>query len=455
MPASELCGRFRGFLLAASKGLVALTGSGGCGGWSNWSGNVRCAPERTVLPKNEAELRAAVRLAVRARVVGTGHSFNALACTDHTLIDMRSLNRVLELDEARRRIKVEAGISLRALDEFVASHQLALATEPTIADITAAGAIATASHGTGLALGALAEEVVALEVIDSQGRKHIIEDEDRLRAARVGLGAVGVIYSVSFRLVPAFNLKMYGRVLDESAVFPHLNELLAQNEHVDLFWFLTERKTFLRTYNRTNEPRYLSAPVRDFIEEWIVRTWIAHLGLAVASKIPGITKLLNAVEPAMFPTELNIDRSDRIFHRFPGHQKVVSMEYVIPIEHTLDALAAIKDSLHSTGFYPNMPPYMRFVGGAGDSDLSPLRGRNSCALEVLSYVGFSGWEGFFRDLEPRFLALGGRPHWGKLFYRNPRNLYDAATWKHFEQVRAELDPARKLVNPLVQTLLDP
>jgi L-gulono-1,4-lactone dehydrogenase len=420
--------------------------------WSNWAGNVRCRPQRIVRPTSAAELQAAVRSAKQVRVAGSGHSWSALACADELMIDTRSLTRVLAVDVAARRITVEAGLRLRELDTVVAQHGLALATAPTIDEITAGGAISTASHGTGLAHGAFSEEVVALEVVDAGGNRVTIDDADRLKAARVGLGALGVIYAITFRLVPAFNLAIDERVVPEDDAFDDLELLLADHQHVDLFWFLTEGKVFLRTYDRTNAPRKVTHPTLNWVEEWIIRTWVAHFGLAIASIIPGLTPILNFAEPFLFRAQSDVDRSDRIFHRFPGHQKVYSMEYVIPIDRTRDALAAIRDALDATGFYPNIPPYLRFVGGGGDGDLSPMRGRDSLAIEVLSYVGFSGWEAFFRDLEPRFIALGGRPHWGKLFYTNPRPLYDAATWTHFEKVRAQLDPGRKFENPLIRAI---
>ena len=173
------------------------------------------------------------------------------------------------------------------------------------------------------------------------------------------------------------------------------------------------------------------------------------------SKIPGVTPLLNKAEPPLFRRRVEVDRADHILHRFPGHQRIVSMEYVIPVENTRAALRAITDALAATGFYPNVPPYLRFVGGEGDGVLSPMRGKKSCAIEVLSYPGFAGWESFFRDVEKRFRALGGRPHWGKLFYENPRRLYDASAWETFDRVRRELDPNGKFDNVLVRSLLDP
>ncbi|WP_366524706.1 FAD-binding protein [Nannocystis sp.] len=145
----------------AGERLISST----CGEWSNWAGNLHCAPREIVRPETREELQSAVRRAAGVRVVGAGHSWSALGCTDQILIDTRSLTKVLALDEANQRITVEAGILLADLDEAVAGRGLALATEPSIAEITAAGAISTASHGTGLAHGAFSEEVVALEVL--------------------------------------------------------------------------------------------------------------------------------------------------------------------------------------------------------------------------------------------------------------------------------------------------
>jgi len=434
--------------------LLLLITQSACGGWTNWAGNIKCHPQRLVRPKTEAELRAAIKSAARVRVVGAGHSFNALACTSGVMIDTRALNKVLAIDEKAPSIRVEAGISLRELDEVVAQHGLALATEPTISTITAAGAIATASHGTDLTHGSLSEEVTALEVFNSRGEKLTIDDPDELRAARIGLGALGVIYSVTFRLVPAFNLAIQEQLMEDETAFSNLEQLLVDNQHVDLFWFQTEHKVFLRTYNRTTAARFVPTPVRDWWDEWVVRTGLARIGLALASKSTKVAKLLNHAQPSFFRSELEVDRSDRIFHRFPGHQKVYSMEYVIPIEHTRDALRAITAAHAATGFIPNISPYLRFIGGAGDGDLSPMRGRQNCAIEVLSYVGFKGWEPFFRNLEPRFLALGGRPHWGKLFYANPHALYPAAAWAHVEKLRAKLDPDGKFQNDLTRTLFE-
>src|SRR4051794_18468906 len=114
--------------------------------WSNWAGNVTCRPQRFVQPKNEAELIAAVKSATHVRVAGAGHSWSALACSDDLMIGTKKLNRVLAIDDLKRTVKVESGILLSDLDDAVAQHGLALATEPTIAEITAGGAISTASH---------------------------------------------------------------------------------------------------------------------------------------------------------------------------------------------------------------------------------------------------------------------------------------------------------------------
>jgi L-gulonolactone oxidase len=130
------------------------------------------------------------------------------------------------------------------------------------------------------------------------------------------------------------------------------------------------------------------------------------------------------------------------------------MEYLIPLANVQQAISAIRAALAASGFYPNTPVYLRFAGGGSDADLGPMNGGPVTAIEVLSYVRFTGWEAFFRDLEPRWRALGGRPHWGKLFYANPADLYDPTARAHFRAVRDQFDPHHKFGNALVDSILD-
>ncbi|HEU0024408.1 MAG TPA: FAD-binding protein, partial [Thermoleophilaceae bacterium] len=132
--------------------------------WTNWAREQRCAPERVERPASEEELQRIVRRARAIRAVGSGHSFTDIACTDGVLVDLSRMHRVLAVDGAD--VTVEAGITLRALGEELAGRRLALENQGDIDAQTLAGAIATATHGTGGRFRNLSSQVVGMRIVD-------------------------------------------------------------------------------------------------------------------------------------------------------------------------------------------------------------------------------------------------------------------------------------------------
>src|SRR3954453_15145590 len=176
--------------------------------WVNWSGSQRANPARFVAPRSRAELQRAITEGpAPVRVAGAGHSFSAGAVTEGTLISLDHLHRVLDADAAAGLIRVEAGIRLQALSRELHARGLAM---PNLGDIDAqslAGALATGTHGTGTRFPNLSGQVQCVELILADGSERVISDGDELRAARVSLGALGVIVAVTLRCVPAFRLR--------------------------------------------------------------------------------------------------------------------------------------------------------------------------------------------------------------------------------------------------------
>ena len=181
--------------------------------WVNWSRTQRCEPAVFERPGSRAEVVAAVERAAAAgrtvRVAGAGHSFTGAVLTDDVLLSLDRMDRVLEADAATGLVRVEGGITLHRLSRELHLRGLAL---PNLGDIDAqsvAGAIATATHGTGARLGNLSVQVEGLELVlgDGSTRELTAADGDLLRAARVGLGALGVVVAVTLRCVPAFRLR--------------------------------------------------------------------------------------------------------------------------------------------------------------------------------------------------------------------------------------------------------
>src|SRR3954469_26081645 len=174
--------------------------------WVNWSRTQRCEPAALERPGTRAELSEIVARAASVRVAGSGHSFTGAVLTDGTLLSLERMGRVLDADPASGLVRVEAGIDLHRLSRELHFRGLAL---PNLGDIdvqSLAGAIATGTHGTGARLPNLSAQVEGVELVLADGSEREIAGGDLLRAARVGLGALGVVVAVTLRCVPAFRL---------------------------------------------------------------------------------------------------------------------------------------------------------------------------------------------------------------------------------------------------------
>ena len=181
--------------------------------WRNWAGDQACRPAEVLRPRTRDELAEAVRANAeagrRVSVPGSGHSFTEAAMTAETMIRIEALNDLQEADPSSGLVRVGAGIVLADLNERL--HGLGLALE-NLGDIdrqTIAGAISTATHGTGASLRNISAQVEAIEIVLADGSVRELtpdSEPDLLRAARVGVGALGAISAVTLRCVPAFTL---------------------------------------------------------------------------------------------------------------------------------------------------------------------------------------------------------------------------------------------------------
>ena len=222
--------------------MVATAGS--VNAWSNWAGNQRGTATSVLRPTSNAEIAEAVRAAVaggeRIRPVGSGHSFTPVARTDGHRMELTGLPHEARVDLDRRLVTVPAGTTLRTLNRLLAGHGLAL---PNLGDIdaqTVAGAISTGTHGTGARYGCLSTFVTALTLVTGVGEVlHCSADEnpDVFAAARVSLGALGVLVDVTLSCVDAFVLHAHERPAPLAGVLAELPELVERHDHVEFYWF--------------------------------------------------------------------------------------------------------------------------------------------------------------------------------------------------------------------------
>ena len=425
--------------------------------WRNWAGTHECVPVAIEHPKSAREVAGAVRRAAGAgrtvRVVGSGHSFSACVPTDGTLVRLDRLDRILDADPATGLVKVEAGITLAALNDGLAERGLAL---PNLGDIdaqTLAGALATATHGTGARLRNLSAQVEALELVDGTGERRSLTADDGvlLRAARVGLGSLGIVTAVTLRCVPAFRLRGVDATLPLEEVLDGLDERAGAHDHFEFWTFPHSPLALTRTNDRTDAPVSAPGPARAWLHDVLLDNHALELLSRAGRRFPRAIPRINRLAASAASGRERVDASQRIFAS-PRLVRFDEMEYAIPREHAADAVRGAREILER---HPvNFPVELRFVA-ADDALLSPAHGRDTAYVAVHVFQGMDG-EAPFREVERLMAGWGGRPHWGKRSFLAARELKTRyPRWEDFAAARAELDPAGRFENPWARRVLGP
>jgi L-gulonolactone oxidase len=421
--------------------------------WINWAGDERCAPAVVVRPGSVEELAAAVRDAGArtVRVAGAGHSFGDLVATDGVLLQLDGLADVLAVDRAAGLVRVGAGIRLHALNAVLDALGLAL---PNLGDIdrqSVAGAISTATHGTGARLGNLATQVEELELVLADGSVlRCAPGSDELCAARVSLGALGVIASVTLRVVPAFRLRAEdrGRPLEET--LGRLDEHVAGSDHFEFYVFPHSDRALTRTNTRTDAPAAPRGALRRLLDEEVLPNGVIGAVCRLGRRFPAAIPRLNRRVAAAFTASVHTDVSHRVF---TGRRRVrfTEMEWALPRAACVPVLRAALRAAER--HVVNFPIEVRFTAADEESYLSPSWQRDTAYVAVHAFEGMP-WEPYFREVQAAALDHDGRPHWGK------RHLLDAAAlaprypaWDRFQAVRDRLDPHRRFTNPHVERVL--
>jgi FAD-linked oxidoreductase len=425
--------------------------------WRNWAGDEACEPADVERPASAAAVVAAVARAAAAgrteRVAGSGHSFTPAVLTDGTLLDLSWMTGVVDADHGSGRVRVRAGTTIRALNDQLAVLGLALENLGDIDAQTIAGALATGTHGTGAGLPGLAGQVEALELVTADGQvsRLDVSDPDTLRAARVSLGALGVVTEVTLRCLPAYTLRGVDASEPLEAVLEALDERVDGHRHFELFTFPHSRLALTRTNDVVDEAPRPRPAARAYVDDVLLgnRAFeaLCLLGRAAPRTIPAVNRAAGRLAGA----GVRIDRSDRIFAS-PRLVRFTEMEYALPRAIATEALRAMKAAAER--FDVSFPLELRFTAG-DDALLSPTGGEDTAFVAVHVFRGMA-WEPYFRAVEAIADAHGGRPHWGKRHFQTAATLAPRYPgWHAFRAVRARLDPGGVFANAYVDRVLGP
>jgi L-gulonolactone oxidase len=432
--------------------------TGGMTVWRNWARNQSCAPAALARPTGEDELVAVVRDAVaagrRLKAVGAGHSFTGAACTDGVLVDLRRHRRLLAHDRAAGTVTVEAGITLRALCEELDRLGLALPNMGDIAYQSIAGATATATHGTGVAFGNLSTQLAGMRLVTADATVlecSATENADIFDVARVSLGALGIVSSMTLQCCAAFNLHAVEEPMPVDDVLADFDGFMASTDHVEFYWVPGTRWALTKRNTRSPEPLRPRSRRRRLYEDYWASNAVfglaCRLGRRWPHAIPRLMKLVPSTGRADY-----VDRSDRVFTS-PRLVRFYEMEYAIPAEAVPDALNRVRRLVADLGTPISFPVEVRLVAG-DDIALSTAYGRRTGYIAVHVYRGTSGYERYFRGVEAIMDDYGGRPHWGKLHYQRAETLAPRyPRWDDFAAVRRRLDPHGAFSNPYLDRVL--
>lgn len=425
--------------------------------WSNWAGNQR-GTSTILRPGTTAEVVEAVRVARaaggRIRAVGSGHSFTPVALADDRRMELAALDTGVRVDREGRLVTVPAGMTLRALNDLLARHGLAL---PNLGDIdaqTVAGAISTGTHGTGAGYGCLATFVEALTLVTGTGevlRCSAEENRDVFDAARVGLGAVGVLVEVTLRCVDAFVLRAHERPAPLAEVLDDLPGLYDAHDHAEFYWFPYTDRVQVKTNDRVPADDRPLPRWRGWLDDEFLSNTVFAGACRVGRAVPALAPTISAISARALTERRYTGRSDRVFCT-PRRVRFVEMEYGMPREALGEALGALRRIVAELPFKVLFPVEIRFTA-ADDIWLSHGYGRDSAYVAIHQYVGMP-YEPYFTAFERVAAGLGGRPHWGKLHWRDAASLAPAyPRWADFRAVRDRLDPDRVFTSPHLTRVL--
>jgi FAD-linked oxidoreductase len=428
--------------------------------WSSWSGLIRCAPARTVRPGSVAQIVDVIARArdhgTRVRPRGAGHSSTGLAATDDLVLDLGNWSGIEKVDQATGVATVRAGTRLDRLNAELREYGLAL---PNLGDIdqqTLAGAISTATHGSGLDVPGMSSQVIALELVLADGSvTHCSPDEHprMFHAARAGLGAVGVITRIAMRCVPLFELhsREYPEPIEQ--VLDRYTEYARENRHFEFYWFPYGRKAIVKRHNPllTGQPPRPMSGARRWFEYEVMENFVFGVVCRSARAVPVLTRPLTAACSNLLPNRTRSDVSYRVLTT-PRRVRFVECEYGIPFDTLPSVLTELRRQVTLRRFPVLFPAEIR-VAPADDVWLSPAYQRSTAFISVQQFSG-APHRDYFALFESIVGEVGGRPHFGKVHNLTLDELgrrYPKLA--EFRAVRAELDPAGILRNEHLDELL--
>jgi L-gulonolactone oxidase len=426
--------------------------------WHNWAGLTSATPAEVRTPRDTRDVVAAVERArergTTVKMPGTGHSFTGIAAPEGIMLNPTQLTGIVAVDRESMTATALAGTPLRVLNASLEALGLSLHNMGDIAEQTVAGATSTGTHGTGGLVASLSAQIAGLELVTGTGevlRASETENPDVLAVARIGLGALGILTTLTFRVEPLFTLEAHEFPMTWDETLRRFDELVEDHHHFEFYWFPHTDRVLAKANNRT-----LDDP--EPLPRW--RRWLDDDFLS--NTVFGLTNRLGNARPALIPRinevagrALSARTYSDVPHRvFTSPRAVVfrEMEYAVPREAGLEALREVRRWIDASDLRISFPVEVRTTP-ADDIALSTSSGRASMYL-AFHVNAQTDHTAYFTGVEDILRRYDGRPHWGKLHTRTAADLEPAyPRWAEFLALRDRLDPDRLFANEYLRRVL--
>jgi L-gulonolactone oxidase len=427
--------------------------------WRNWAGNQSAGAITVVRPRSTAEIVAAVATArqqgLRVKPIGAGHSFTGIGRPEDVQLVLDRHANIVGLDAASGLVTVAAGMPLHRLNRVLADAGLSLTNLGDIEQQTIAGALATGTHGTGAKYGGLATQIRGLRMVLADGSVVDCSPDSEPKlfdAARIGLGALGIVSTVTLQAEPAFALRAEEGPMPLVEVLDRFAELVDSADHFEFYWFphtataLTKRNSRAPLDDIAPEPRW---------KEWLTDEFVSNsvFGAVVAAgkRAPATIKPLNRIAARALGARSFVDQSHKVFTS-PRRVRFVEMEYGIPRAAITDVVRELRRTIDKAGWRIPFPIEVR-VAAADDIPLSTAYGRDSAYVAVHLPAG-AGYQPYFTAVEAIAGVVAGRPHWGKLHFLDAATLRERyPRFDEFVVLRDDVDPTGVFRNTYLDRVL--
>lgn len=421
--------------------------------WRNWAGTESATGLEIVRPSSVDEVAAMVKTAAeqgkQLKAVGSGHSFTGCSVPEQVMIRLDALSSITSADQTSGKVTLGAGTGLAKLNAGLAAFDLAMANLGDIDKQTISGAISTGTHGTGASLGGLATQVVGLELVTADGSVlncSAEENADVFAAARVSVGALGVITGLTLQTVPAFLLRAQEMPLPLAEVLDGFDSLADGNDHFEFYWFPHTEVALTKRNNRVAASVGASpvGRIRGWVDDELLSNRVFELTNRLSARRPGLVPRINQLASRALSAREYVDASYKVFC---AERNVVfrESEYAVPREHVVEVVRQLRAWIDRSGERLPFPIEVR-VAAADDIWLSTAYGRDTGYVAIHQYHRLSHAK-YFDAFEQIVKAFGGRPHWGKLHTLGADELRERyPRFDDFLAVRDRLDPRRAFAN---------